>query len=193
MFLASCPCAVTTSPSLLNNVAYGGKCYLLYYNASTIQWNQADARCRSPTTTGCDGGSDACISGTGVGRLATFDTWADYTAVTNLFDIPTENVAIGMQCSSAGRLSNYNPYANCNPPPSIPGGPSCSQWQNGTDVVIQSPWAGGFNGYSNGVSANYYICETSKIFSKLLLKLFYRSNLRTLRWRSDLKLKLLVI
>lgn len=163
ILLATCPCAVTSSPNLIGNLYYGGKCYLNYYVNPSIHVTQADEKCRSPTTSGCDGSTNACISGTGVGRLATFNNWTDYYLVTSQFNKPIDCVALGMQCSPGGHLTNYNPYANCNSSTVIPGSPTCSPFQNGTDAVIQGGWNNSVTGYVPGTTVNGYLCEARKI------------------------------
>lgn len=159
---------------------YGGKCYLLYETQWTT-WSQASTNCQSPTTNICDGNGHPCInSATGVGRLATFENWTDYTAVTSQLSVPTSPVIVGMQCNvNPGNLSNYDPYNNCHPPASIPGNPGCTQNTGGnTYVIIGTPWNSGFIAHLSGHTATNYICEAGKIFSMLLYRVFTRSNPR---------------
>lgn len=109
--------------------------------------------------TGCDGNGNACINSTqGVGRLATFDNWADYNAVSSQLGGTTDYAMLGMYCSTGGALSNYDPYGNCNPPVTIPGSPTCTQ-VNGYQVFLgnTNSW-NNFTGYSN-YQAYGYVCE----------------------------------
>jgi len=182
---APCPCAFTSSPSLVSSVLYGGKCYLFYETNGWISWTDADTNCQSPTTNVCDGKGHKCInSTTGVGRLATFNNWTDYITVTSQFNAPSADVIVGLQCSSGGQLSNYDPYGYCNPPATISGNPGCTYGGSGNpDVIIGNPWNAGFagNSPSSGSNAGAYICEAGKILQMLFSQTFNQSNPRTFR------------
>lgn len=122
VILAACPCVVP-HPTLLGNVSYQGKCYLWYSQiSSTYHQEDAQLKCQSITSNStslpCVDNPESACTTSGVGRLATFESWADFSAVTSDFD--NKSIAgitwIGMQCGpAANEIANLDPYGNCTP------------------------------------------------------------------------------
>lgn len=123
-FSGPCPCAVPNS-KLVGNVLLNEKCYLWYSNTSLYTFNQMQTMCTNPTGTTCADNSGPCIT-SGVGRMATFDTWTDYSAVSTAFNAPcTAEIQIGVGCSgtlgSNGAGFSYDPFGDCAPSPIVVG------------------------------------------------------------------------
>lgn len=108
--------------------------------------------CGNPTLSNCLDQATWCITA-GVGRLATFPTYADFSSVTSAFGTaPSSNITIGITCSNPASAINEDPAGvTCTPSPISFGTPS---WPNNviqnnqiqscvgsnSIVTIQSQW-----------------------------------------------------
>lgn len=159
LFIAGCPCAVTSNPNLLENVEYNGKCYLLYKDASQPDHYAAQTRCQNPTSPSCGVGG-ACTT-SGVGQLATFPSYADYnSAVTTQFSYPSSScVHLGLLCDSSNNVIIEDFWNGCDLRP-----PLNPPWPNPFNcpgaIYADTSWSH-FEGYHPHGCANY-ICEVGK-------------------------------
>lgn len=152
------------------NVLYKGKCYLWYENSVTINDHQtAQAKCTTPTASLCaDNPSSPCINGTGVGRLATFATWADFDAVTgsNGFNqAPLLPVQFGVNCTDATDATNEDPFNVCAPSPILL---NSVDWPTGSSIAndqIANTCSAAYPYVAINISWNNWITElTSQQF-----------------------------
>lgn len=160
LFLAPCPCAVTANPKLKGNVVYNGKCYLLYEAWTQLDHNEAQARCQNPTSPPCGVSGSACTT-SGVGRLATFPSYADYAnAVTTQLMYSSSNcVHLGVLCSPSDQMTIDNAGNSCGATPKLnPPWPNSSNCPG--QVFADNNWWQ-FDA-STPQGCDQYICEVGK-------------------------------
>lgn len=152
------------------NVLYNGKCYLWYVTTPNVSHDVAKFNCGAITSVGCVASAAGVCTTSGFGRLATFETWTDYQAVTSAMNSTGfQPTTIGMGCSKpANTIVSDDPPGQCIPHPlNMP-----SEWPmvtgsctNDTCVFINSAWTD-LQAQPCTQLLNGYMCEAGKIVKK---------------------------